>query len=145
MTAIIPEGPVHVWYLTSTSLRITHVFIFSYKLWKSTFGASIYLLQEILSLVKNSAETCIRLLTQVIELVIECSLAVEVFRTQEEAKVDIDHTILIGYIRVAESLGRYIRGVFGKAFGIGGWRVRWTQSEAESEIKVIVEYRNARF
>ena len=77
-------------------------------------------------------------MTQVIELVIECSATVEVFRGQKNVELEIEHTISPAFYKVSTSLGEYIRNVFGKPFGLGGWRgQRWTQSQAESEIKVI--------
>lgn len=86
-----------------------------------------------LSKVKSTAEVYMRLLTQIIELVMECSNTLEIFMNQSDVELK---TIIPAFYRVSVSLEEYVRSALGKnPFGLGCFR--WTQGDAVSEIKVI--------
>lgn len=90
-----------------------------------------------LSKVKSStAEVYIRLLTQIIELVMECSNALEIFKERRDVESEIKKTILPAFHKVSVSLEEYFRNALGNPFGLGWRNLLWTQSDAVSEIKV---------
>jgi hypothetical protein len=94
--------------------------------WMSTFEASIYLLQETLSKLTAASEIFMKLLSQVIELVMECAKGKEKYSDTISAHL---HTV-IPYIK------KFIETVIGRPFGLGPKGRGLSPSLAETEIKV---------
>ena len=107
-----------------------------YQLWKSTFDASIYLIQAILSKLRGTAEDFFRLLKQVIDLVLLCARKVEIFESQYDVQEEISRVISPAFHEVSDYLTEYIDNALGRPFGKG--IMRWSSSRAESEIKVAI-------
>ena len=101
---------------------------------KSIFEACIYLLQETLSKLKGTSEVFMRLLSHVIELVMECARPKELLTTTTPSgEMDV---VTASFSKVSDYMGDFIASVIGKPFGLGLKGRDWSQSQAESEIKV---------
>ena len=69
-------------------------------------------------------------------LIIICAQKVEIIEDQIEAEVEVNHTISPAFRKVSNSMKEYITTALGGSFGSYWKGLRWSQSQADTEIKV---------